>query len=171
MKKGIILPLIIITMFLTACEGPQGPPGQDGLDGINILGQVFERTVDFQYFPNNGSPFYQAPLIQIPSNIEVYESDVILVYRYEGTEGGLDIWGPIPQNFFLDNGLIIQYVFNYTFVDVLITIDGNLIGNELGSGFTNDQTFRIAIVPAEYGNANLTMEQLENSAQVEFIGN
>ncbi|MEZ4857778.1 MAG: collagen-like protein [Flavobacteriaceae bacterium] len=166
MKKIVVLPLMTLIVFLTACEGPQGPPGQDG---INILGQVFEATVDFQYNPNRG--LYEAPLVIIPQSIEVFESDVILVYRWEGSENGLDIWGQIPQNFFLNEGLIIQYVFNHTFVDVELLIDGNLIGDELGLEFTNDQTFRIAIVPAEFANANLSMEQLENSAQVEFIGN
>ena len=46
MKKILILPLIAISLFLTACEGPQGPPGPPGNDGINILGQVFEVTIN-----------------------------------------------------------------------------------------------------------------------------
>lgn len=171
MKKLMLLPLLTISLFLISCEGPQGPPGQDGLDGINILGQVFEVTVDFQYFPNDGSPYYQTPLIEIPSNIEVFESDVILVYLYKGRSGNLDIWEQIPKSFFFDNGLIVQYEFNNTFVDIELIIEGNLIGDELGSDWTNDQSFRIAIVPSEFGDASITMDQLENSPNVEFLGN
>ena len=167
MKKIVIPFLFIIGIITSSCEGPSGPPGPPGLDGINILGHVFERTVDFQY--NAADNLYAAPLIFIPQSIEVFESDVILVYRYEGTQNGLDIWGQIPQNFFLNDGLIIQYVFNHTFVDVQILIDGNLVGDELGAEFTRNQTFRIAIVPAEFGALNPTMQDLENAGNIEFL--
>lgn len=167
MKNLIITLTVLFGLTITSCEGPVGPPGPPGFDGINILGQVFERTVDFQYdFDFN---YYLSPLITIPSSVEVFESDVLLVYRYEGTENGLDIWGQIPQNFFLNDGLIIQYVFNHTFVDVQLIIDGNLIGDELGPQWTRNQTFRIAVVPAEFADANLTMEELENIDTTEFI--
>ena len=170
MKKIFFLFTMTTALFLTSCEGDPGPPGEPG---VNILGQVFETNVNFQYNPANN--IYEAPIIGIPSNIEVFESDVILVYRLDGqvTVGGqaTDVWSPIPQNFFLSDGLIIQYVFNHTFVDVELIIDGNLNGDELGSGFTNNQVFRIAVVPSEFGDAGLTMDDLERMDNVEFLGN
>lgn len=164
MKKTLILPLIVISLFLTACEGPQGPPGPPGFDGINILGQVFEVTIDL----NTNTNFQQ--VISIPSSIEVYESDAILVYRWEGTFDGADIWTPLPATYF-SLGDTFLYTFNHTFFDVKFFLDGNFDVAELGSEWTDDQSFRIAIVPAEFGQADLTMEQLENSPQVEFLGN
>ncbi len=164
MKKILILPLIVISLFLTACEGPQGPPGPPGFDGINILGQVFEVTIDL----NTNTNFQQ--VISIPSSIEVYESDAILVYRWEGTFDGADIWTPLPATYF-SLGDTFLYTFNHTFFDVKFFLDGNFDVAELGSEWTDDQSFRIAIVPAEFGQADLTMEQLENSPQVEFLGN
>lgn len=161
MKKVLILPLTILALFLSSCEGPQGPPG---LDGINILGQVFEVTIDL----NAANNFQQ--VITIPTSIEVYESDAILVYRWEGTFDGADIWTPLPATYF-SLGDTFLYTFNHTFFDVKFFLDGNFDLTELGPEWTNDQSFRIAIVPAEFADANLTMEQLENSAQVEFIGN
>ena len=164
MKKILILPLIVISLFLTACEGPQGPPGPPGCDGINILGQVFEVTINL----NENNNFQR--VVNIPSAIEVYESDVILVYRWEGTFDGADIWTPLPATYF-SLGDTFLYTFNHTFFDVKFFLDGNFDLTELGSEWTNDQSFRIAIVPAEFGQADLTMEQLENSPQVEFLGN
>lgn len=164
MKKILILPLFVISLFLTACEGPQGPPGPPGFDGINILGQVFEVTINL----NENNNFQR--VVNIPSAIEVYESDVILVYRWEGTFDGADIWTPLPATYF-SLGDTFLYTFNHTFFDVKFFLDGNFDLTELGSEWTNDQSFRIAIVPSEFGQADLTMEQLENSPQVEFLGN
>ena len=118
----------------------------------------FEATVDFT--ANN--EFQQ--LVTIPSNVEVFESDVILVYLLEdvvsdGNGGSLDVWSQLPQTFFVSQGTLV-YNFDYTFVDVRLFLDGNFDLNTLGSEFTNDQTFRIAVVPSEYGDARIPMDEL-----------
>ncbi|MAY22188.1 MAG: dihydrolipoamide dehydrogenase [Flavobacteriaceae bacterium] len=147
--------------MFSSCEGPEGPPGEPG---INILGQVFEVTINL-----NGANGFQQ-VVNIPTNIEVFESDAILVYRWEGTFDGADIWTPLPATYF-DNGGTFLYTFNHTFFDVQFFLDGNFDLTTLGSEWKNDQSFRIAVVPAEFADANLTMEQLENATQVEFLGN
>ncbi len=164
MTKQLLLPILLLLFVFTACEGPEGPPGPQGEPGINILGQVFEVTVDL----TASNDFQQ--IVTIPTNIEVFESDVILVYRWEGQFDGADIWTPLPQTYFPDQGTLL-YTFNHTFFDVELLMDGNFDLSSLGSQWTNDQSFRIAVVPAEFANANLTMEQLESSINVEFFGN
>ena len=47
MKNLILLFAISTTFLFSSCEGPEGPPGADG---INILGQVFEVTIDFTQY-------------------------------------------------------------------------------------------------------------------------
>ena len=158
MKKIFATLIILSAICFQSCEGVPGPQGPQGDPGINILGQVFEVTVDFAYDGNNN--LQVSPLISFPSSIEVFESDVVLVYRLETVENGFDVWSPLPQNFFLNGNNIIQYVFNHTFVDVELLIDGNFNLATLGSGFTNDQIFRIAVVPAEFGATNPSMEAL-----------
>lgn len=154
--------------FFSSCEGPTGPPGPPGDPGINILGQVFEVTVDFTV----ANDFQQ--LVDIPSNVEVFESDVILVYWLEDVVSGggstIDLWSPLPQTIYLDTGGSFQYTFNHSFIDVLLFLQGDIDLSTLGNGFTNDQVFRIAVVPSEFGDANLTMDQLMSSGEVEFIG-
>ena len=146
--KKILLTLATAAILFTSCEGPQGPPGYDGLDGINILGYTFERTVNFQFNAQNG---LQESLVTIPSSIEVYESDAILVYRLDGQlPNNVDLWSLIPQNFFLSNGRIIQYVYNHSFFDVMLMIDGNFDMSTVGSEFTQNQTFRFVVVPSDF---------------------
>lgn len=145
MKKLIVL---LFSVALISCEGPQGPPGPPGFDGVNILGNVFEVNVDFT--PNNGF----SNLIAFPNNIEVFESDVVMVYLLEeqvsDPSGPIDVWTPLPQSFFVDGGAQVVYNFNHTFLDVNLFLDGNVNLNNLGPGFTNNQVFRIAILPADF---------------------
>lgn len=161
MKKLLLLVAVTSSLIFSACEGDPGPPGPEGAPGINILGQVFEVTVDFQYNTTTG---IQEALINIPSSVEVFESDVILVYRLDqvvnASGGAADAWSPLPQNFFLGGGDIIQYVFNHTFFDVELLIDGNFDLSVLGSDFTDDQVFRIAVVPSEFATDGISMADL-----------
>lgn len=151
MKNLFLFLAFSTSIIFTSCEGPTGPPG------INILGQVFETTVNFNV--SNGF----SRLVNFPSNIEVYESDVVLVYLLEGTTPGnggpIDIWTPLPQTYFLEQGTLL-YSFDHTFLDVNLFLDGNFILTTLGPEFTDNQIFRIAVVPSEFGTANLTMEEL-----------
>ena len=162
MKNLFLLLAISTSIIFSSCEGPSGPPGPPG---INILGKVFETTVNF----NIGNNFSQ--LVDFPSNIEVFESDVVLVYLLEGTVPGnggpIDIWSQLPQTYFLNQGTLL-YSFDHTFLDVNLFLDGNFNLTTLGSEFTDNQTFRIAIVPAEYGSTDLTMEELLLNLQMDI---
>ncbi|MBT8295164.1 MAG: hypothetical protein KJO51_01995 [Gramella sp.] len=167
MKKLLSL-LMLASFFFVACSdgdqgppGPQGPPGVDGLDG---LGYTYERTIDFDYFADVN---YYSQLIDIPDEVATFEpeSDAVLVYRLElldANDGGtIDSWSLIPQNFFIDEGTI-QYVYNYTVTDVEIIIDGNFDLSGLSSQFTDDQTFRIIVLPSATfeGNADVDFSNL-----------
>lgn len=152
MKKLFLFLSMSSLLLLTSCFN------DDDSRVFNDLGQVFETTVDF----TNGNDFRQ--LITIPSDIDVFESDAILVYWLEDVVTGnngesFDVWSPLPQSVFLDDGSF-QYNFNHTFIDVLVFLQGDIDLNTLGSEFTNNQTFRIAIVPAEFANTNPTMKEV-----------
>ena len=165
--KNIFLCLALSTsVFFTSCTGDQGPPG---LDGINILGQVFEAGVNFQYDSPSGVFF--SSFISIP--FEVYESDVVLAYRYEGQEivngEAVDIWNQLPRSVFYQDGTgdLFEYSFNHTYFDVQFIIDGNFNLSTLNDpDFLNNQTFRIAVIPAEYASSNLTMEELLQALEI-----
>jgi len=173
MKNLLLFLALSSSLIFTSCEGDPGPPGPQGEAGINILGQVFEVTVDF----TPGNDFSR--LIQFPNNVEVFESDVVLVYLLEdvvqGNGGSIDVWSQLPQTFFVDQGTLV-YNFDHTFLDVRLFLDGNFNLNTLGSAFTDDQTFRIAVVPAEFATDNMSMGELLrliniDANEIETIGN
>lgn len=159
MKKVLLFLSVSTLLFLSSCEGDQGPQGEPG---INILGQVFETTVDFTESNN------YSRLVSFPSYVEVYESDVILVYLLEGvTSNGDDIWSQLPQTFFVPQGTLI-YNFDHTFFDVQLFLYADFSDlSTLGPEFTNNQTFRIAVVPSEFAKTNLTMDDLLENLQIE----
>ncbi len=157
MKKLTRLILVFTLAIFAACEGPQGPPGppgepgvpgENGEDGGILLPSVFEIEGDF--LPeNNFSLFYE-----FPNTIEVFESDVVLVYiLWEVTEGEdgetFDVWRLLPQTIMLDEG-ILQYNFDHTFVDVQIFLDGTVDFDTLLPAEALDQVFRIVVLPADF---------------------
>lgn len=159
MKKLKLLLAPIIAIALFACEGPAGPPGFDGLDGldgldgqdgVNILGQVVEIEGTFSN-DNDYSLFFE-----FPQDIEVFESDLVLVYilfdQVDDPDGGdpIDVWRLLPQTRILDQGLL-QYNYDHTFLDVSIFLEADFDLTTLMPGDTDNQVFRIAVVPAEFG--------------------
>lgn len=140
-----ILTLMFCSIFLfTSCgdDGPPGPPGPQGEVGDYIVGITYEYDVDFTYFPeeNLHSAFLEFPPTDKPS-------DGILVYR-GAVIGGIQTWSLIPQNFFLPEG-IIQYVYTHTDQDVELIIDGNYNLSNLSTQYTQNQVFRVIVVPSD----------------------
>jgi len=143
-----ILSLIVLTsLFFVSCSsdderGPQGPPGEDG---ASILGQTFEVTVDFT------DPNYSV-FVEIPQSVEILNSDVILVYLLESVDEqtGENVWSPLPQTFYLDGGGEIQYNYNHTLSDVNIFLNGSVEPSILNEAFTDNQTFRMVVVPSDF---------------------
>ena len=152
MKKILLLLSLSSLLLLSSCYIEN--------DTIQVasLSQVFETTVDF----TNSNDYSQ--LVNIPIDIEVYESDVILVYWLEdvisdGTGGTFDVWTPLPQTIYTTQGSF-QYSFNHTFIDVFLFLQGDINLDSLSSNLTNNQTFRIAIVGAEFAKTNPSMQQV-----------
>ena len=162
MQKFKLILGTVLALFIMSCEGPQGPPGFDGLnglngldgqDGVNILGKVVEIQGTFSAANDYLISF------EFPDTIEVFESDVVLVYilfeQVDDPNGGdpIDVWRLLPQTRILDQGLL-QYNFDHTFTDVNVFLESDFDLATLPAGDTDDQIFRIAVVPAEFGVDN-----------------
>ena len=166
MKKFYIL--LFFATILISCEGtvgppgPQGVPGEDGYDGL--IGQVIEVQADL----NAGTDFEY--FVEIPSDIEVFESDVIMVYRLMEVFDDTDVWEPLPQTIFRNNGILL-YTFDYTLFDVRLFLDGTVDFGKLDPNDTDDLIFRIAIIPADFAKGvNLKkMDEVIKALHVEDI--
>ena len=141
--------LSVVTLSCEGPTGPPGPPGFDGQDGVNILGQVYDIVGDFT--PGNGYTLFSVFSEDAPS-VEVFETDVVLVYilweRVDDPTGPIDVWRLLPQTRLLDQG-ILQYNYDHTFLDVSIFLEADFNLGSLQPGDTNNQVFRIAILPAD----------------------
>lgn len=144
---------ILVTFLFISCEGstgipgPPGPPGAPGEDGLDaVIGQVIEAQVDF----NKGNGYEY--LVEIPSDIEVYESDIIMCYILVGEDNGFDIWEPLPQTLFFGDDILL-YGFDHTQYDVNFFMDGTVDFGGLDPYYTDGIIFRIAIIPADYAKS------------------
>ncbi|WP_299364781.1 hypothetical protein [Winogradskyella sp.] len=137
--KRILSFMTVFTLLLTACEGdqglpgPPGPPGETGglivadaipVQNVNFTAPDFEIIVDFD---------------------QIFSDEVLLVYRrWEN-----NTWRLLPQTIIFDDGSDLVYNFDFTQNDVAIFLESTAELETLGPQWTQNQTFRIVIVPAE----------------------
>lgn len=130
----------MLAALLTACEGEQGPPGPPGFDGGIVVSSAFEIEIDFNIA--NDFSFVE------PYGFDVFPSDVTLVYILWDTIEGQDIWRLLPQNVLFENGVLI-YNYDFTQSDVRFFLDGSVNLAALDPVWTQNQTFRVVVVPAD----------------------
>lgn len=136
MKKILFLFAAIGMTALTGCEGPAGPAG------TNVEAEVFElNDVDFDFDSDIGYHIYQT---LVPN---ILDSDVILIYRLTDLiDAQTPIWQQIPRTLYVEEGEV-DYDFDFSREDFQIYVGGTF---ELGSEYTDGQTFRIVIVPGYF---------------------
>lgn len=175
MKK--IFTLFFMSAFVfTSCsddggigpQGPEGPPGPPGEDGL--IAKVIDIEGDF-----NAANEYSLSVDFNQNDIEVFETDVVLVYLKTGEDGeagGLpvEVFRQLPQTYYID-GEALQYNFDFTFFDVLIFLDGTVDFATLDASYTQDQVLRVVIVPAEFAsNSGVDMSNMKavlNAVKIE----
>lgn len=154
MKK--LFSILFMTTFLfTACSddgerGPQGPEGPQGPPGEAIVG----TTIEFEGIDFNENNDYSTLINFNDNNIEVFESDAVLVYLKDGEDGTADglpveVFRQLPQTYYVEDGEV-QYNFDFTFFDVRIFMNGTADFSNLDPAFTQDQVIRIVIVPSDF---------------------
>ena len=147
--KKISLLVLLFTGLLTSCVGdigPQGPPGFDGFDGADgadgLIGSIFE--VEATFTPDGYEYF-----ADIPTSIEVFDTDVVMAYVLTEVSDGLDVWEPLPQTIFFGNDILL-YGYDYTLADVRFFLDGTIDLNSLEALYTDNILFRVAVIPADF---------------------
>ncbi|MDF2157604.1 hypothetical protein [Algoriphagus sp. CAU 1675] len=149
MRKLSLLFGLTGLLIFQACEGPQGPqgpPGLDGLDGVNIVAEVFEVEVDFTA-QNDYSELREF-------DPQLIESDVVLAFIEWDRDGNTPIWRALPQTVFFDEG-VLMYNYDFTRFDFKLFLDGPLDYSLLGPEWTDNQLFRVIVVPGDYAGARI----------------
>ncbi|MDO6492090.1 MULTISPECIES: collagen-like protein [unclassified Cellulophaga] len=160
MKKITLTIAAIFALVLTACSGSDGRDGIDGQDGVDAIGSVYQVTGDFNIGNNYTLTF------EFPTAVEVFESDVVLVYilweQVDGTDGQpINVWRLMPQTRLLDRGTLI-YNYDHTFVDANFFLESDFDLSTLATGDTDNQTFRVAILPADAVNGKLDTSNIND---------
>jgi hypothetical protein len=145
--KLIPLLLIVVALF-QGCNGPQGPEGPQGPQGNALVGTTFDLVdVDF-----NAGNQYQFGLTFANAKVNVEESDAVLVYIDWEDVNGSPAYRLLPQTAFLTSG-ILTYNFDRTNTDFSVFLDGTAPRNTLPAEYTQNQRFRVIIVPADFAPA------------------
>ncbi|MDY8135820.1 hypothetical protein [Aquimarina sp. 2201CG5-10] len=145
--KKIFAFLFLSTVLFTSCS--------DDDPDFDTIGQTFEFTTTFNAANNFAHRFFFGQ--------NIFDSDVVLVYRLEAVDNGLDVWEPLPTvTIFLNDAAdtSVQYRFNFTSGDVDVIMESNnpdLVPADL----TNNQTFRIVVVPSSFAeNTDVDLKDL-----------
>ena len=144
--KRILTIISVFALLLTSCQGPQGLDGfngydgYDGQDGSIIASSAFEIELDLNQA--NNYEFIEA------YGFDVFPTDVTLVYLLWETANGQDIWRLMPQTVYFDDGTLV-YNYDFTQLDVRFFLDGTTDFSLLDAAYTQNQLFRVVVVPAD----------------------
>ncbi len=175
MKKITLVLGTFLTLFLVSCEingvdGRDGFDGRDGSDGVDGVDAPLPKVIDIVGTFDASNDFGIRHTFD--NSIEVLPTDVVLVYilwdQVDGSDGEpIDIWRLLPQTRILDQGLLI-YNYEHTFVDVDIFLESDFDLATLLPGDTDDQVFRIAVLPAETTSKS-NIDRSDISAVMSFL--
>jgi hypothetical protein len=108
----------------------------------DTISAVKEVTVSF----NNSNNYTRL----IAFNRPIYNSDMVLVYHLYDVVNGNDVWRQMPQTYYIGATGELDYNFDFTKFDVNIFLGANFNLNTLSANWTQNQTFRIVIIPANF---------------------
>lgn len=145
--KRIFLLLAIVGM--TAFQSCNSDDTADQRD-TDTIAEVFEINQNTNF--NNGNQY----TISYTLNPRIYTSDVVLLYRLDGQDSNNnDIWVPLPKTYYSQNGIDeIDYSFDFSVSEIFIYL-GFTNGDTLTPQFTNNQVFRVVIIPGYFSGARL----------------
>ena len=140
MKKIITL-LAIIGMFSL-----QGCTVEEPMQDNDTIPEAFEIKVNLGRVTDKQYNIFSTFKFEIGGDL--FNDETILVYRKTGTiSSGEPIWQLIPRTIYFDNGQELDYDYDFSKVDFIITARGtyNLLETP---NFIFNQTFRIVIIPS-----------------------
>jgi len=137
--KKIVLLIAIATTFLF-----QGCTTKEEIHA-DLLAEVFEVRTSFT-LANDYSR-------HVTLNPPIYNSDMVLVYRLFDVVNGQNLWRQLPQAVYLPQGEL-NYNFDFTRNDIEIFLESDFDLATLGAFWSQNQVFRVLIIPGYFSNKN-----------------
>jgi hypothetical protein len=143
MKKITLLLAFIGMITLQSCVREEVIV-QDPYDN-DTISEVFQYN-NVNFTSGNG---YRV-LLTFPHSI--FNSDMVLVYRRTGNTSSGAVWKLLPETYYFDDGTLdFGYRNDFTRFDAEVVLFGYDLPN-LSSAFRLNQTFRVVVIPAFFGN-------------------
>ncbi len=159
MKKITYLFAFIGMIILQSCTVNE--VNEDTVDN-DTISEVFEVTTSFGA-SNNFSRL-------VTFNPPIYASDMVLVYHLYDVVNGSDVWRLMPQTYYFDNGVELDYNFDFTRFDVNIFLDSNASLTSFSSAWLQNQTFRIVVIPAYLSGKGVTVDYSDYNETLKMYG-
>lgn len=138
MKRIILLLTFLATFLYQSCTVKEEV-------NADLLAEVFQVTTSFTA-ANNYSKL-------ITLNPPIYNSDMVLVYRSFGVINNQVVWRQLPQAVYIAQGEL-DYNFDFTRNDINLFLESDFDLATLGATWSQNQVFRIVIIPGYFSNKN-----------------
>lgn len=151
MKKITMILAVIGMITLGSCSSDDNADNVD----YDTISEVWEYNQNINYVSSNN----YTTVLNFPH--QTYTSDMILLYRLDGVEGGQDVWKPMPQTFYFNDGTLdFRYDFDFTTTKATTYLEGfDLEGISLA--FRTNQVIRVVVVPGFFGKTASTLKSKE----------
>ncbi len=172
--RNLLITALCFAFLMFSCDN-----NDDIIIPDPIIGSTFD-VEDVDFVSDDG--ISATVFLDIPNNIIVTDGEVPLVFRLDqSAEGpnGEEVFEPLPSTFFFDNAGFAQYRFNFSaasindgggIVDIALILESDDF-DALDIDFTNNQIFRIVIVPSDFVTSeieNLTFSQVMSKLNLEL---
>ncbi|HEY4538917.1 MAG TPA: hypothetical protein VIG94_02775 [Faecalibacter sp.] len=96
----------------------------------------------------------------------LYDSDVVLVYRQTNAANSQPVWKLLPNTIYFNDGNELDYTFDFSKNDVQIYVDATF--DLANSEYIKNQTFRVVVVPANYGRSATPLDYNDYNAVINY---
>lgn len=155
MKKIITLFAFVSFLAVSSCS-----TSDDFQEDNDTIPYAFEiKNVDLGRVANN--EYNLKSTFQFEINDNLRDDETVLIYRLTGTiNSNTPIWQLIPRTIYFENGEELDYDYDFSKIDFIITARGtyNLLDTP---EYIDNQTFRIVLIPSDLAASMDTSNYVE----------
>lgn len=175
MKKyfNLLFMGVLASLVLYSCRSNNDDANDIDSDTYSV---AYDITGNFEYDSNNNIWKVKREFIR-----NIPNSDVVMIYQKVGEDGGIPVWEALPTEFDASESNLIptdgrlRYTYDFTNQDFRVVMKANFDITAHANNspnfrniFMNNQTFRVVIVPASFGNNRSNYKKSLNKVMQEL---